>query len=94
MCFSPTTLSMTTLRCTELTQTFTSLLLSPDWFPDVFFYFYDKFLTVSLQTLLPSPEINRSLLTASNPKSSLNLRVFCKIIISSLSDTFFGVCLY
>ena len=55
--------------------------------------FFNKFLTVSSQALLPSPETNRSLLVANNPNSSLNLRISCKIFFSSLSDIFL-VCLY
>ena len=54
-------------------------------------FYFNKFLTVTSQTLLPSPEISRSLLIAKDPNASLNLRISCRIILSSRSDTVFGV---
>ena len=53
--------------------------------------FFNKVLTVSSQTLLPSPETNRRLQIANDSDSSLNLHISCKIILSTLSDTFFGL---
>ena len=64
---------------------------------------FNKFLIVSLQTLLPIPETNRSLLIANGSDSSLcvlcvffplcNLCISRKIILSSFRDTFFGLTL-
>ena len=51
---------------------------------------FNKFIIVSSQTLLLSPETSRSLLIANDPNSCLNLHISRKIILPSLSDTFFG----
>ena len=56
-------------------------------------FFLNNFLTVSSQTLLPSPETNRSLLIGNDPNSSLNLHISRKIILSYLSDAFFDLAL-
>ena len=53
--------------------------------------FLNRFITISSKTLLPIPETNHSLLIANDLNSSLNLRVSCKTILSSISNTFFGL---
>ena len=72
--------SKPSLRCPKV-MLLTDLALYP--------FFFNKFLTVSSQTLLPSPKTNRRLLIPDDPRSSFNLRISRKRILSSLRDTFF-----
>ena len=56
-------------------------------------FFFNKFLKVSSQTLLSSPETSHNPLIAIDLNCSLNLCISHKIIIFSLKDTFFGLSL-